>query len=61
MERLTGVCLRLIALCALCALIEPAAESSPSWSGLRLIGGLMISASVLDFFLSLLHALQEGA
>ena len=56
MERLTGVCLRLVALCALCALLEPAAEGSQPWPGLKLIAGLMVSASVLDFFLTLLGA-----
>jgi hypothetical protein len=56
MEALTGVCLRLVALCALCALLEPAAQGSPSRSGLKLICGLLISASVLEFFLSLIGA-----
>jgi len=57
-EKLTGVCLRLVALCALCALLEPVAEGSQPWPGLKLIAGLMISASVLDFFLTLVGALS---
>lgn len=58
LEVLTGACLRLIALCALSALIEPVAVGS-SLPGLRLIEGLLISASVLDFFLALLGALPR--
>jgi hypothetical protein len=46
-----------VALCALCALLEPAAEGSQPWPGLKLIAGLMVSASVLDFFLTLLGAI----
>ena len=57
MEKLTGVCLRLVALCALYALLEPAAEGAHPFPGLKLIAGLLISASVLDFFLTLAGAL----
>ena len=56
MEHLTGACLRLIALAGLMALLEPSA-GGPSLPGLRLIAGLLVSASVLDFFLALLGAL----
>lgn len=56
MEYLTGACQRLIALAALAALLEPAA-GGPSHPGLKLIAGLLVSASVLDFFLALLGAL----
>ncbi len=58
-EKVTGVCLRLVALCALYALIEPAAESAQPFPGLKLIAGLLISASVLDFFLTLAGALAS--
>lgn len=57
MEKLTGVCLRLVALCALYALLEPAAQGGQPFPGLKLIAGLLISASVLDFFLTLIGAL----
>jgi len=58
MDKLTGVCARLVALCALWALLEPAAEGSQPFPGIRLIAGLLISASVLDFFLTLVGALS---
>jgi hypothetical protein len=58
MDKLTGVCVRLVALCALWALLEPAAEGSQPFPGVRLIAGLLISASVLDFFLTLVGALS---
>ena len=56
LEHLTGACLRLIALAGLMALLEPAA-GGPSLPGLKLIAGLLVSASVLDFFLALFGAL----
>lgn len=58
MDKLTAVCMRLVALCALSALLEPAAQGSPTWSGLKLVAGLLISASVLEFFLSLVGIAQ---
>ncbi len=58
MNALTAVCLRL-ALSALCALLTPAAEKSAAFPGLKLIAGLLISASVLDFFLALIGALPS--
>ncbi len=39
MNALTAVCLRLVALSALCALLTPAAEKSAAFPGLKLIAG----------------------
>ncbi len=59
MDHLTGICLRLVALSALSALLAPAAEKSAAFPGLKLIAGLLVSASILDFFLALISALPS--
>ena len=58
MEKLTGACFRLVALCALYALLEPAASGTGPFPGIRLIAGILISLSILDFFLMLTGALS---
>ena len=46
MEKLTGACFRLVALCALYALLEPAASGTGPFPGIRLIAGILIACCI---------------